>query len=52
MAELGFKMMWIDLTSRFKFMEVNVKSLSEIKVYGGEEKELLSTDFMPYPLHK
>lgn len=53
MAELGFKMMWIGLTSRFKFMDVNVKSLSEIKGWGeGEEKELLSTDCMPYPLHK
>lgn len=53
MAELGFKMMWIDLTCRFKFMEVNVKSVSEIKGWGeGEEKELLSTDCMPYPLHK
>lgn len=53
MAELGFKMMWIDLTSRFKFMEVNVMSLLEIKGRGeGEEKELLSIDCMLYPLHK
>lgn len=53
MAELCFKMMWIDLTSRLKFKEVNVKSLSENKGWDeGEEKELLSIDCMPYPLHK
>lgn len=40
-AELGFKMMWIDLTSRFKFMEVNAKSLLEIKGWAeGEERRI------------
>lgn len=34
-------MMWIDLTSRFKFMEVNAKSLLEIKGWAeGEERRI------------